>query len=75
MQATQCANFHARARVSLSLSLSLSVFAVRVSVRVSVGGAGIACWKEHRDRDLRVAGSNPDRSGGRIYFSRVNSVC
>ena len=38
-------------------------------------GAGIACWLERRTRDRKVAGSNPGRSGGRIFFSRVNFVC
>ena len=37
--------------------------------------AGIACWLERRTRDRRAAGSNPGRSGGRIFFSRVNFVC
>ena len=37
--------------------------------------AGIACWLERRTRDRKVAGSNPGRSGGRIFFSRVNFVC
>ena len=27
------------------------------------------------DRDRKVAGSNPCRSGGRIFFSRVNFLC
>ena len=38
-------------------------------------GAGIACWLECRTRDRKVASSNPCRSGGRIFFSRVNFVC
>ena len=37
-----------------------------------VWGAGIAQWLEHRTRDWKVAVSNPCRSGGRIFFSRVN---
>ena len=37
-------------------------------------GAGIAQWLERRTRDRKVAGSNPWRSGGRI-FSRVNFLC
>ena len=37
--------------------------------------AGIACWLEHRTRDRKVASSNTGRSGGRIFFSRVNFVC
>ena len=35
-------------------------------------GAGIAQWLELRTRDWKVAGSNPCRSGGRIFFSGVN---
>ena len=35
----------------------------------------IACWLECRTRDRKVASSNPGRSGGRIFFSRVNFVC
>ena len=38
-------------------------------------GAGIACWLECRTRDRKVASSNPGRSGGRIFFSRVNFMC
>ena len=38
-------------------------------------GTGIACWLERRTRDRKVAGSNPGRSGGRKFFSRVNFVC
>ena len=41
----------------------------------SVAGAGIAQWLERRTRDRKVAGSNPCRSGGRIFFSRVNFLC
>ena len=37
--------------------------------------AGIARWLERRIRNRKVASSNPGRSGGRIFFSRVNSVC
>ena len=38
-------------------------------------GAGIAQWLERRTRDWKVASSNPRRSGGRIFFSRVNFLC
>ena len=38
-------------------------------------GAGIACWLGCWIRDRKVAGSNLSRSGGRIFFSRVNFVC
>ena len=30
---------------------------------------------ERRTRDRKVVSSNPGRSGGRIFFSRVNLVC
>ena len=36
---------------------------------------GIAQWLERRTRDWKVAGSNPCRSGGRIFFSMVNFLC
>ena len=36
--------------------------------------SGIACWLERRTRDRKVASSNPGRSSGRIFFSRVNFV-
>ena len=34
--------------------------------------AGIACWLERRTRDRKVASSNPGKSCGRMFFSRVN---
>ena len=37
--------------------------------------SGIAQWLERRTRERKVAGSNPDRSGGGIFFSRVNFLC
>ena len=37
--------------------------------------SGIVCWLERRTRDQKVASSNPGRSGGRFFFSRVNFVC
>ena len=38
-------------------------------------GAGIAQWLECLTHDRKVAGSNPCRSGGRIFYSRVNFLC
>ena len=38
-------------------------------------GAEIAQCLECRTRDWKVAGSNTCRSGGRIFFSRVNFLC
>ena len=37
--------------------------------------AGIAQWFQHWIHDWKVAGSNHCRSGGRIFFSRVNFLC
>ena len=38
-------------------------------------GTGIAQWLERRTRDWKVPGSNPCRSGGRFFFSRVDFLC
>ena len=38
-------------------------------------GTGIAQWLEHRTRDWKVQSSNPCRSGGIIFFSRVDFLC
>ena len=38
-------------------------------------GAGIVCWQERRTRNRTVASLIPGRSGGRIFFSRVDFVC
>ena len=35
----------------------------------------IAQWLEHWTCDRKVVGSNPCRSSGRIFFSRVNFLC
>ena len=42
---------------------------------VSRAGSGITQWLERRNRDWKVAGSNPCRRGGRVFFSRVNFLC
>ena len=39
------------------------------------GRAGIAQWLKRRTRDRKVPGLSPGRSGGRIFFSRVNFLC
>ena len=39
---------------------------------LTYGKAGIARWLERRTRDRKVAGSSPGRSGGTIFFSRVD---
>ena len=36
---------------------------------------GIVQWLERRTRDWKVTSSNPCRSGGIIFFSRVNFLC
>ena len=36
---------------------------------------GMACWLERRTRDRKVASSNRCRSGGKMFFSRVNFLC
>ena len=38
-------------------------------------GARIAQWLERRPRDRKVWGSSSRRSGGRIFFSRVDFLC
>ena len=50
--------------------ISVDVYDVRLRL-----GAGIACWLKRRTRDRKVSSSKPGRSGGRIFFSRVNFVC
>ena len=42
---------------------------------VTINIAGMACWLERRTRDRKFPSSNPSRSGGRIFFSRINYVC
>ena len=40
-----------------------------------MGGAGMAQWLERRTGDQKVPGSSPRRSGGGIFFPRVNFLC
>ena len=47
----------------------------KLAVLLLTLGAGITQWLERRTRDQTVAGSNPRRSGGRIFFSRVEFLC
>ena len=42
---------------------------------VACWGAGIAQWLEYRTRDRKFPGLSPGRSGGRIFFSRVDFLC
>ena len=54
----------------------MGIFKQHHTLTLQLGtGAGIAEWLERRTRDWKVAGSNPCRSGGRIFFSRVNFLC
>ena len=41
----------------------------------SAKGSRDSLLVERRTRDRKVANSNPDRSGGRMFFSKVNFVC
>ena len=58
----------------LNKSASFTTKYIMATERVCTG-AGIVQWLERRTRDRKVAGSNPCRSGGRIFFSRVNFLC
>ena len=64
--------------VYLSVSLS-SLFLLFVflsnSIWTIILGSGIAQWLGRRTRDWKVAGSNPCRSSGRIFFSGVDFLC
>ena len=58
------------------ISLELFYFvSLTSSCSLTPRGAGIAQWLERRTRDRKVLGSSPGRSGGRIFFSRVNILC
>ena len=48
---------------------------ISVGYYISFTGAGIAQWSERRTCVRKVAGSNPCRSGGIIFFSTVNFLC
>ena len=50
-------------------------FWYRCTLTYRLRGTGIACWLERWTCDQKVASLNPSRSGGRIFFSRVNIVC
>ena len=60
---------------TLSCPLCQSVTVCALCQYITVCPAGIAQWLECWTRDWKVAGSNPCRSGGRIFFSRVNFLC
>ena len=63
---TLCNNAHGR---------SISFFATQIQEFLRHRRLWIAQWLERRTRDRNVAGSNPWRSGRRIFFSSVNFLC
>ena len=50
------------------------IFCVCLHFAQSLCVARIASWLERRTCDRKVASSSPGRSGGRIFFTRVNFV-
>ena len=60
-------------RMQQNMSI-ISPVIFRIYLHSTLPGAGMACWLERRTSDRKVASSNPGRSGGRIFFSRVNFV-
>ena len=56
------------------LTLSLFSFSPYQLLLVNLG-SGIAQWLERWTCDWKVWGLNPCRSGGRIFFPRVNFLC
>jgi len=44
----------------------------RRNITTGIGDISVVA---HRTRDRKVEGSSPHRSGGRIFFSRVNFLC
>ena len=38
-------------------------------------GARIVCWYKRRTSDRTVVSSNPSRSGGTVFYTRVHFVC
>ena len=58
---------------SLSVYTFLSVYRslpilLEQKIMLLISGAGIAQWLERRARDRKVAGSSPDRTGGKLFF-------
>ena len=47
-------------------------YMINLNIIFYIIGVGIAQWLERQTRDWKVAGSNPCRSGGGIFFSRVD---
>ena len=50
-------------------------FHIKTAYHIYPRGAWIAQCLERRTRDRKVPGSNPGRSGARIFFSGVNFLC
>ena len=69
--------FHSGSVDSFSMSIDFTIVAMLFERRLGLlcYGAGIAQWLERRTRDWKVADSNPCRSGGRIFFSKVDFLC
>ena len=47
----------------------------QIHARIVDRGAGIAQWLGRRTCDRKVAGSNPGRSDGIIFYSKDNLLC
>ena len=67
--------------IQVSVIVSLVIRVTSAKSFISLCGFSIQSYGNRdgllgvcRTRDRKVAISNPDRSGGRIFFSRVNSV-
>ena len=43
--------------------------------KIIIAGNRDGMLVERRTHDLKVAGSSPHKSGGRIFFSTVNFLC
>ena len=46
-----------------------------IYIYIYILGNGYISVIKRRTHDRKVAGSSPDRSGGRIFFFRVNFLC
>ena len=63
------------AKCSMFNFLKMLTYRIHFSLYENSSVAGIAQWLEHQTHDQKVVGSNPCRSGGRIFLSRVNFLC
>ena len=62
-------------RTGMRMQSSVDIIIMQNLNNKCMSGAGIAQWLERRTRDWKVVGSNPRRSGRRIFFSRVDFMC